>query len=119
MAHAVVDFQYKHFSSLFIRRTSYKKVCFHYRYANTHTLISPSKQRAAKKEGDTKQKQVGGNFFFFQVNITVLCCLRVEEDAVMFICTVSPTFEIMEQYRALKTDADLSLKLKNIMDIMW
>ncbi|PSN54240.1 hypothetical protein C0J52_09246 [Blattella germanica] len=27
------------------------------KYANTHTLISPSKQRAAKKEGDVKQKQ--------------------------------------------------------------
>jgi len=31
---------------------------FCYRYANTHTLISPSKQRAAKKEGDNKPKQV-------------------------------------------------------------
>jgi hypothetical protein len=78
---------------------------FHYRYANTHTLISPSKQRAAKKEGDTKQKQVCETFY-------VKRKLRGKMQPYLFgLSRVSETLQISYH----KTALDQVMILKNIM----
>jgi hypothetical protein len=78
---------------------------FHYRYANTHTLISPSKQRAAKKEGDTKQKQVCETFYAKRK-------LRGKMQPYLFaLSCVSQTSEITGH----KTASDQVLILKNII----